>query len=252
MEESNICLTKLKNGNKNKHYQSKKHKYSSNLIIKNFIVRNPKSDTFKDIVQSYNDKHKRKFDNFTVCVIRMKNGLIVNTISVPSIITREKPHLFKPSMIELPIVIRVSPLEFVDTFIRNINNEVDEINIIFISDLKDLTFSHYIAQPKSMPCRKQVRNFIEKDFGDFDYNRLPNCFRHINTLFFSIKMEMKSVSDCLNIVDDAIVENIGKYNGTSVLENAHKNLLEKGQSDFIEDRVALSIVLSQINSILEN
>ena len=29
-------------------------------------------------------------------------------------------------------------------------------------------------------------------------------------------------------------------------------MLEKGQSDFIEDRVALSNVLSQINSIIEN
>ena len=65
-------------------------------------------------------------------------------------------------------------------------------------------------------------------------------------------MEVKSVSDCLNIIDDAIVENIGKCIGISNLENIHKYLLEKGQSDFIEDRVALSNVLSQINSIKEN
>ena len=65
-------------------------------------------------------------------------------------------------------------------------------------------------------------------------------------------MEMKSVSDCLNIIDDAIVENIGNYFGISILENIHKDLLEIGQSDFIEDRVALSNVLSLINSIIEN
>ena len=65
-------------------------------------------------------------------------------------------------------------------------------------------------------------------------------------------MEVKAVSDCLNIIDDAIVQNIGKNITISDLENIHKYLLEKGQSDFIEDRVALSNVLSQINSILEN
>ena len=65
-------------------------------------------------------------------------------------------------------------------------------------------------------------------------------------------MELKSVSDCLIIIDDAIVENIGKYIGISNLENIHKYLLEIGQSDFIEDRVALSNRLSQINSIIEN
>ena len=65
-------------------------------------------------------------------------------------------------------------------------------------------------------------------------------------------MEVKSVSDCLNIIDDAIVEDIGKYIGISCLENFHEYLLEIGQSNFIEDRVALSNVPSQINSIIEN
>ena len=109
-----------------------------------------------------------------------KNDVLINKISILSTITLEKPHLFKPSMIELPIVIRVSPLDFLDTFDRNIKDEVDEIVMIFVSDLKDMTFSHYMAQPKSMLRGKIVRNFFEEDFGDFDYNRLPNCLRHIN------------------------------------------------------------------------
>ena len=58
-------------------------------------------------------------------------------------------------------------------------NEVDEITITFISDLTDITFSHYMAQPKTMLCRELVRNFIEEDFGNLDYNWLPNCIRHI-------------------------------------------------------------------------
>ena len=34
MEECNICLTKIKQRNKNKHEQAEKQKYFSNLIIK--------------------------------------------------------------------------------------------------------------------------------------------------------------------------------------------------------------------------
>ena len=113
-----------------------------------------------------------------------KNDALINKISVPSTITLEKPYLFKSSMIELPIVVRISPLDFLNTFDRNINNEVDEIIIIFISDLKDNSFFHYMAQTKSMLCRKLVRNFIEEDFVDFDYIWLSKCFRHINTYFF--------------------------------------------------------------------
>ena len=135
----------------------------------------------KDVIQPYYNIQKEKFDDFTVCVMWKKNDVLINKISIPSTVTLEKPHLFKSSMIELPIVVGVSPLHFLDTFDRNINNEGDEIIIMFISDLKDITFFHYMDQPKLMLCRKLGRNFIEEDFGDFDYNWLPECFRHINT-----------------------------------------------------------------------
>ena len=69
MEECDICLSKIRKRNKNKHEQSKKHKYFSNLIIDKYIIKNDKIDKFKDIIQSYCDKHEKKFDNFTVCVM---------------------------------------------------------------------------------------------------------------------------------------------------------------------------------------
>ena len=62
-------------------------------------------------------------------------------------------------------------------------------------------------------------------------------------------MEVKSASDCFNILDFAIVKN---KIGSSDLENIHKYLLQKGESNFIEDRLALSNVLRQMNSIIEN
>ena len=116
-----------------------------------------------------------------------KTEMVVNRISVPRTITVQKSLLFEPSMFELPAVVRVSQIDFLYIFDRScINGEVDEINIISTSDIKVMTFSHYMAQPKSMSCRKLVRNFIEEDFGDFDYNWLPNCFRHISTQVFYI------------------------------------------------------------------
>ena len=39
--------------------------------------------------------------NFSICVMWKKNNVLINKISVPSTITFQKPHLFKPSMIEL-------------------------------------------------------------------------------------------------------------------------------------------------------
>ena len=58
-------------------------------------------------------------------------------------------------------------------------DRIREIEIVFISDLKDMTFFHYLNQPKSMICRKMIRRFFEvkgEDIIDFEYNWLPDCF----------------------------------------------------------------------------
>ena len=110
-------------------------------------------------------------------VLSIVNNAVDQAVTGGSL--RQKPHLFRPCIIELSEVIRVSPLDYLDTFDRNIKNEIDEIVIIFISDLKDMPVSHYMAQPKSMLCIKLIRIFIEEDFRDLEYIWLPKCFRHI-------------------------------------------------------------------------
>ena len=91
-----------------------------------------------------------------------KNDVLINKISVPSTITLEKPHLFKQNRIELPKIVRVEPFDFLDTFDRNIKNEVDEIKIIFISDHRHITFSHYMTKSKSIIQRKFIIRLLKK------------------------------------------------------------------------------------------
>ena len=95
----------------------------------------------------------------------MKNDVLINKISVPSTNTLGKPHLLKLSLFELPIVVRISPLNFLNIFDRHINNEVDQIIKLFISNLEDITLFNYMDQPKSLLCKKLLRNFIEEDWG---------------------------------------------------------------------------------------
>ena len=84
----------------------------------------------------------------------VKIVLIVNKKSRLRLITFWKAHLFEPSMIELPIMLKVPGYDFLDQFNKEcVMDEVGESNIKFISDLKDMTFSHYMTQPKSMLCR---------------------------------------------------------------------------------------------------
>ena len=86
--------------------------------------------------------------------------------------------MFEPIFVELPKFVKVSSLEFVDIVDRNC------VNIMFISDLRDITLSHYMDQPSSMIFMKLERKFIEEDFGDFVYNWLPHCFRQTKRIFF--------------------------------------------------------------------
>ena len=81
--------------------------------------------------------------------------MIINKISVPCTIAFQKTHPFKPILAEIPIYVEVSSHKFLDIIDRNCVYNIlsDEINIIFISNLKDITLQHYMEQPRSMLCR---------------------------------------------------------------------------------------------------
>ena len=164
-----------------------KHRYfSANMIVSKYIVKNNDNNKFKDILQSYCDEHKKKFNEFTLTIIWKKNDMIINKISIPRTITSQRTHMFKPDMFEIPIYVKVSEREFLDFVDRNCAYIIisDEIDIIFLSKLKEMTLQHYMKQPRSMLCRKFERDYIEENYQivvirDFDYNFLPYCLRHI-------------------------------------------------------------------------
>ena len=180
MEECDICLTKIKKRYKNKHEQPKKHKYFSNLIINKYIVRNDEIDNFKDTFRSYCDKHKKKFDKFTVWVFCKLNDEKVDEVKVPNSLIREKRYKTSHDVVGMPLIFIGPCVDYLDSFYFD-NEFFDERNIIFISDLKDITFFHYMEQPRSVLVRKIIKKHLEEQRGDLDYNWLPNCFRQINT-----------------------------------------------------------------------
>ena len=108
-------------------------------------------------------------------------------MSVPCTITYIQTHMFKPIMEEIPFYVKVSSNEIQSTIDRGcvLNLITDEINILFISKVKDITISYFVEQPGSMLCRKLEIIYIELDDPPLDpthsgYKFLPECFRHIN------------------------------------------------------------------------
>ena len=111
--------------------------------------------------------------------------MIINKISIPRTIRLRRTHMFQPDVFEIPIYVKVSEREFLDKVDRNCAYKIksDEIGIIFISKLKEITLQHHMEQARSMLCRKLERNYIAKndppnDDRDFDYKIFPYCFKH--------------------------------------------------------------------------
>ena len=187
MYECSISLAKSKKQYKNKHGKTMKHRYFlSNMIANKYIVRNNDINKFKDILQSYCDEHKNKFNEFTITNIWKKNETIINKISIPRTITLQKTHMFQPVIFEIPIYVKVSEHEFLNIVDRNCVYNIisDEIDILFISELKEMTLQHFMNQPRSMLCRKLERDYIEENYqivdnSDYEYNFLPYCLRNI-------------------------------------------------------------------------
>ena len=66
-----------------------------------------------------------------------------------------------------------------------------------------------------------------------------------------IKMEMKSVSDCLNFIDHVILCVAENFNGVESLEVVRDYMIEMYNDEYIENMIVMTGVLSQINLIIE-
>ena len=189
MYRCEVCDVILQERYKTKHNQSKKHKYYSNLILNRYVIKDVEVAKFKDVFDPYFTHHSRKFNFFTVCIIiRYHSDLFefydsehppYHKISIPnnviyniqsehySTYTREAASDFLHKVISIYFSHRCSP------------KIICEIEIVFISDPKDVTRQHYLEQPKSMLCRKLIRKIHELTTQDFEYNWLPDSFKNL-------------------------------------------------------------------------
>ena len=146
------CITTIKKKNKTKHEQTKKHKYLSNSVSNKYVKKDRAVDKFKHVLTSYYNKHLKK-DIFTVYVYWKVDDFNLK-LSVPNVLSYGQiVHSF-------PINITESACGFSDRVIKGYLNhdeltidKIEETEIVFMSDLKDMTYTHYMKQPKSMICR---------------------------------------------------------------------------------------------------
>ena len=92
------------------------------------------------------------------------NEEVTDEIKLPSSLVMEKKHTACGKMPNGECGVRPC-FEYIDDYFF-IENFYDEINILFISDFKDITFCHYKNQPKSLLSRKLIINLLQNQSGD--------------------------------------------------------------------------------------
>ena len=173
--ECDICLTKIRKQNRKKHKQTEKHNYyCSNLIIDKNIVNKNEFNNFKDIFKSHYVSHKKKFFSFGVLIVCKINEEVSNKVKLPSSLVMEKKYTAFGKVFDGECWIRPC-FEYIDDYFF-IDTLYDGINVLFISDFKDITFYHYMNQPKSMLSRKLMIHRLQNQSWDYTHRWLPNCF----------------------------------------------------------------------------
>ena len=108
-------------------------------------------------------------------------GEICDESKLPSSFVMEKKYTAFGRKLEGECGIRPC-YEYIDDYFF-IDSLYDEVNFMFVSDFKDITFYLYMNQPKSMLSRKLIINLLQNQSWDFIHKWLPNCFayNHIPT-----------------------------------------------------------------------
>ena len=116
----------------------------------------------------------KKIDKYTVWIIWKNKNEIVCDVKLPDKVIKEKQYYILSNINWMPMVspcddnrmkkiLIGSCVEYLVTFYDLDNDFCDEISILFISYLRDISFFHYKKQPKSMLCTKLVKQFIKEE-----------------------------------------------------------------------------------------
>ena len=130
------------------------------MALNDYVIKDLYIDKFKDVITSYYNEQIKNFDNFTAYVFWKVNDSINYKKTVPNM------RAYGQKVYSIPINITETAGEFLDKDIRGYPNlltidKIEEVEIVFISDLKEMTYTHYVQQPKSMLYRKKIRRFFE-------------------------------------------------------------------------------------------
>ena len=136
-----ICDKSIKIKSKKRHQKSRYHKSLTNSIICKYTVEDPNFFHMNDILKKYVEEYNKKFGiyiiicewklHFSDTIINIKSDRLYN-LYIPR--RKLRPYL-------------ISKIDDFESKGYKLSN-ISEMNITFISNMRNMTYSHYLQIPK--------------------------------------------------------------------------------------------------------
>ena len=171
------CDESIKIRSKKRHLNSQYHKLSTKTIISKYTIENPSFLHMKDLLKKYVDAYNKKF---ILYIIICKWKLHFSDVII--IIKSDRLYNINPLGWNLGRFL-ISQIENIEEAGHKFSH-ISEMNIEFISNMRNITYEEYLKIPKSILewtlIRKLATNpkLIEA-FNINTYHPLIQKYRHI-------------------------------------------------------------------------
>ena len=136
-----LCDKSIKIKSKKKHLKSSNHKSLSMSIISRYSITNPDFPNIDNILKNYFLDYNKKFD-FYLIICKWKLHFSDTIVNVTTTRFSWVGGYFLREFV-------LSKIKYYERRGHKFSH-ISEMNITFISDLMDMTYKHYLQQPKSM------------------------------------------------------------------------------------------------------
>ena len=172
-----LCDKSIKLRSKKKHLNSRYHKSLSESIISRYTVENPSFLHMQNILKNYVDDYNKKFV-FYIIICKWKvlfSDIIINVKS-------DRLYNIHPDGWNLRRTL-FSKIEYLEKDGHKFSH-ISEMNIVFITDLKNMTYENYLKIPKPMIEWTMIKKLANnpkliKAFNVNSYHPLIQKYRYI-------------------------------------------------------------------------
>ena len=172
-----LCDKSIKIRSKKRHINSKNHKSLTKSIICKYTIENPSFLHIENILKNYVDDYNKKFEFYLIfCKWKLHFSDTINNVKSVRLynIFRAGWNLRRNLM---------SKIEYLENDGHKFSH-ISEMNIVFLTDLRNMTYEHCLKIPKPMiewTIIKKLANNpkLIKAFNINTYHPLIRKYRHI-------------------------------------------------------------------------